>query len=130
MINMPGGKKSWKLLKQIAIGVIISAISGLIVVWVSGGGGENTMQIEDSPGSINTIGQIGNNTIDNSESLLIEEPQGNIDGMNRIFFVSHRPVYLIDDGLWRFENSGYRYSTGTIIMDIPPAFDLRSFYEK
>lgn len=65
------------------------------------------------------------NSIDGSN---IETPVGDIDSDNLIFTVNTKPLYIIVDDNTKFENFGYSYSDGVIIIDpeTPPTRYIRS----
>ncbi len=66
-----------------------------------------------------------------ADATLIETPTGTIDGSNTAFTVVNTPIYVVVDGLQRFQGTGYTYSapTITIINGAPPVEEIRSFYQ-
>jgi hypothetical protein len=90
------------------------------------------IKIKSSPGSINTINQIGNNEVNYSASL-IEVPKGLLyDQGTReggiVFTVNHEPSYVIADGVTFFDGVGYKYAASTITMVNPVTQYIRSYY--
>lgn len=65
-----------------------------------------------------------------SSGLGIETPVGAVDGSNTSYTVSNEPLFIMADGMVRFEGEGYTYLAGTITMDalIPPVEYIRSVY--
>ena len=108
--------------------LIVPTIIGLLSLFSPH---EPTQKISDSPDSINTLGQTGGTNIVNRASLLIEVPTGPVNGINLVFVVSHKPVYLNEDGIDRFEYLDYTYIDHKItFLNIAeaPTYAIRSFY--
>lgn len=59
-----------------------------------------------------------------------ETPVGDVDGINTTFLVANDPLYVVIDGIVKFEGLGYSYSAPTITTDSlnPPVYYIRSFY--
>lgn len=63
-------------------------------------------------------------------TLASETPIGTVDGSNVTYTVSHTPLFVIIDGMFRISGNGYTYSAPTITVDssAPPVFFIQSFY--
>lgn len=49
---------------------------------------------------------------------------GTVDGANTTFTFTQKPTYIVSDGAWYRENSGWTYSGSTATMSVPPQTDI------
>jgi hypothetical protein len=81
---------------------------------------------------IKIVGDVANVNLDSSDStgINIGTPVGTVDGSNTTFTVTHTPVAVIVDGMYRVAGFGYTYSAGTITVDplAPPVQFIRYLY--
>ena len=52
---------------------------------------------------------------------------GNVDGDNVTFTFTQKPTYIISDGVWYIENSGWTWLTLTATLGSPPQTGIWGF---
>lgn len=52
---------------------------------------------------------------------------GAVDGANTTFTFTSKPTYIVSDGAWYVENSGWTYSGSTATMSVPPQTGIFGF---
>lgn len=63
-------------------------------------------------------------------TLTAEVPVGTVNGSNTSFTVSHTPLFIIIDGMFKIVGQGYTFSNPTITTDAlnPPVNFIESYY--
>lgn len=61
-----------------------------------------------------------------SFSANVTIPTGTINGVNQVFTVTAKPLWVVSDGTTYFDANGYTYAALTITMDIPPSSYIRA----
>ncbi len=112
---------------------LISIIGLIFVPFIIGfwGYSNSTKVSVNGNGNATAVGANAQATV-NNKPLLIETPVGEVNGINLIFKVSHKPLYLNEDGLDRFEGLDYAYSNGKITLlnsAEAPSYAIKSFYK-
>lgn len=72
----------------------------------------------------------GVKTINAAGGVSVETPTGTVDGSNTVFTVSNAPVFIVVDGVNKYETLHYTYVAGTITITdgAPPVQFIRSHY--